>query len=709
MKRSSVLAVSKAVLVCAFLCVLLLVTTRYAEAATDSNPPSSTSSAIAPASSSSAALDADGDTKPQVIVGPTAEEEKSGPSAEVARSWQIWFILMTLVTATLLVYLMIKFKFHFLPESIVVVFLGAVIGFISHNFSTSNWVSVEAFPSTAFFLFFLPLIIFESGYSLHKGNFFRNMGSILVFAVFGTIISAIVVGGGVWILGLYGWIYKLPFIHSLVFGSLISAVDPVATLAIFKALDVDPKLYMLVFGESVLNDAVSIVLTRTLLEFADPDIPTDSMSYVWKAVGQFLLMFLGSAGIGILSALAGALLLKHVNVRATPSLEFAIVSICGYSPYFLAEGLELSGIMAILFCGIVMAHYSHFNLSPTSQITTQQTFRMMAYLSETCVFIYIGLAIFTYELNFEASFIFWSIMLCLIGRALNIFPLSFIVNSYRNVKIHPKFQFIMWFSGLRGAIAFALSLHLTGGDFFPPKEVKIIQTTTLVIVLFTILCLGGTTMPLLKLVGASAPSAKDVLLSKTEGIGATIDADDDDEDGATSGGYDYGYFENFDKKYLKPFFRRKITRQEVDDAQLELDQITSHWYSRLSNVSSEIEEERGQTRTYDLDERFPTKTTPNTSNMKNRRLANDYEGNEVYSNSPMGSRRGTNMSNGMSDSRKRGVSSAKGGRNGLVKHNQTSSSVPEIDFDESRNITSDWRHSGLLGFESSSSEELLEG
>ena len=55
--------------------------------------------------------------------------------------------------------------------------------------------------------------------------------------------------------------YELDAVESFAFGSLISAVDPVATLAIFSALDVDPILYMLVFGESILNDAVAIVLT----------------------------------------------------------------------------------------------------------------------------------------------------------------------------------------------------------------------------------------------------------------------------------------------------------------------------------------------------------------------------------------------------------------------------------------------------------------
>ena len=96
------------------------------------------------------------------------------------------------------------------------------------------------------------------------------------------------------------------FYHcSFAFGALISAVDPVATLAIFKALDVNPTLNMLVFGESVLNDAVSIVMTKTILE---QSTSTASPGMVLlHSLGQFLLMFFVSALIGIAFALASAL------------------------------------------------------------------------------------------------------------------------------------------------------------------------------------------------------------------------------------------------------------------------------------------------------------------------------------------------------------------------------------------------------------------
>lgn len=103
--------------------------------------------------------------------------------------------------------------------------------------------------------------------------------------------------------------YRLSFIESFAFGSLISAVDPVATLAIFQALDVDPVLNMLVFGESILNDAVAIVLTTTILEIDTPESALMSTAQlILHGVGRFCLMFVASAAIGVLFALASALI-----------------------------------------------------------------------------------------------------------------------------------------------------------------------------------------------------------------------------------------------------------------------------------------------------------------------------------------------------------------------------------------------------------------
>lgn len=374
--------------------------------------------------------------------------KKGSAEEEHNSSMAIFFVLCVLALGILLIHLMLQTGFQYVPESVVIVFLGCLIGLIMNALSDrniSNWRKEEAFSPTAFFLVLLPPIIFESGYNLHKGNFFQNIGSILVFAIFGTAISAFIVGFGIYFLGMAEVVYRLNFVESCAFGSLISAVDPVATVAIFHALNVDPVLNMLVFGESILNDAISIVLTTAILESNTPGTGTGEA--IVSGINRFCMMFFASAGIGVIFALVSALLLKHVDLRKNPSLEFGMMLVFTYAPYVLAEGIHLSGIMAILFCGIVMSHYTHFNLSTVTQITMQQTLRTLAFIAETCVFAYLGLALFSFKHRVEPALVVWSIILCLIGRACNIFPLAILVNRFREHQITKKMMFIMWFSG----------------------------------------------------------------------------------------------------------------------------------------------------------------------------------------------------------------------------------------------------------------------
>ena len=108
----------------------------------------------------------------------------------------------------------------------------------------------------------------------------------------------------------------------------------------------------------------------------------------------------------------------------------------------------------------------------------------------------VSLICFTLSLSISLCH-FRSIVLCLIARAANVFPLTAIVNRFRQTKISGKFQFIMWFSGLRGAIAFVLSMDLSL-KVFTEETRSMLITSTLAIVLFTILVLGGATFPLIK-------------------------------------------------------------------------------------------------------------------------------------------------------------------------------------------------------------------
>uniref|UniRef100_A0A8C5TC80 Sodium/hydrogen exchanger n=1 Tax=Malurus cyaneus samueli TaxID=2593467 RepID=A0A8C5TC80_9PASS len=502
------------------------------------------------------------------------EEQSSGMT--------IFFSLLVIAICIILVHLLIEYRLHFLPESVAVVSLGILMGAfikIIEAQKLANWKEEEMFRPNMFFLLLLPPIIFESGYSLHKGNFFQNIGSIILFSVFGTAISAFIVGGGIYFLGRADVIYKLNMTDSFAFGSLISAVDPVATIAIFNALNVDPVLNMLVFGESILNDAVSIVLTNTA-----EGLTRENMSDVsgWQtflqALGYFLKMFFGSAALGTLTGL-----ISHIDLRKTPSLEFGMMIIFAYLPYGLAEGISLSGIMAILFSGIVMSHYTHHNLSPVTQILMQQTLRTVAFMCGRCCLLSNLLLI----------------VLVLFGRAVNIFPLSYLLNFFRDHKITPKMMFIMWFSGLRGAIPYALSLHL---GLEPIEKRQLIGTTTIIIVLFTILLLGGGTMPLIRLVDIedSKPrkrNKKDVNLSKTEKMGNTIESEHLSE--LTEEEYEAQYikrqnlkgFMRLDVEYLNPFFTRRLTQEDLHDGRIQMKTLTNKWYEEVRQGPSGSEDD----------------------------------------------------------------------------------------------------------------------
>lgn len=177
------------------------------------------------------------------------------------------------------------------------------------------------------------------------------MGTILTFAFAGTFISAVVLG-----VILYIWALNpiesmdLSFVEAISVGATLSATDPVTILAIFNTYKVDPKLYTIIFGESILNDAVAIVIFETAQRYKPRETLEDGVTKssltifsLFESFGVFLLVFFGSLVIGLAIGIGTSLLLKMTYIRRFPKIESCIILLIAYASYFFANAIHMSG------------------------------------------------------------------------------------------------------------------------------------------------------------------------------------------------------------------------------------------------------------------------------------------------------------------------------------------------------------------------------
>jgi sodium/hydrogen exchanger-like protein 6/7 len=174
-----------------------------------------------------------------------------------------------------------------------------------------------------------------------------------------------------------------------------------------------------------------------------------------------------------------------------------------YSTFLASEAFGLTGVVSVLFCGIFQAHYTYNNLSKQSQTQTKEIFNLLNFLSENFIFIYIGISMFTFgNHKWEFVFIFGALIAIVIARFINIYPLSFIINLSRSKKnkITPSMQHLMFYSGLRGAMAYALAMRNTS-----TQARKLILTTTSIIVIVTVILCGGSTTKMIQWLSINIP------------------------------------------------------------------------------------------------------------------------------------------------------------------------------------------------------------
>ncbi|KAK9915576.1 hypothetical protein WJX75_001018 [Coccomyxa subellipsoidea] len=420
----------------------------------------------------------------------------------------IWSLLVTTVVATFFIQ---RYKITYIPPSAAAMTLGMVYGGIA---KLAGLTATLRFSPAAFFYGLLPPIVFAAGFTLKKREFFRNFGTITLFAVVGTLISTILFGLVTYLLMLMHVVKRshlgtAPLVECMLYGALISATDPVATLSVFAELDVPPLLYNIVFGESVLNDAVAIVLFRTLEEFYDAPLKLTTLPLI---IWRFGTIGIGSLLVGILVALPCAFLLKRFQVAPGEQegrqhnlafsgtvYEIALVVMSAYMAYLVAEVLQLSGIVALFFSGVFHAHYSYYSVAPDAQITLRRFFQFAAFLSETFVFAYLGLQVATLgSMTWDWGLLLTGLPLCLATRAANIFPLSRLANMRRKLPLPINLQWMVWAVGLRGAVAYGLALNLPQIEGESDEGIPAIESATLVIVVASTLFLGAATGPLLR-------------------------------------------------------------------------------------------------------------------------------------------------------------------------------------------------------------------
>ena len=194
-----------------------------------------------------------------------------------------------------------------------------------------------AFDEHIFFLLMLPIIIYESSYNMkNKRVFFKNTALIAAYAVAGTVMNTLITGGALAILADIGWLgiaSNMRWTELFAFAAAISAVDPVATLGVLSAMGVPQRLFVLVMGESIINDAVAVALFRAfcgvMVEPADgPAFINAGLAVAWLLVGSTL--------IGIIVALLTALLYKALKLEDR-HVEAALMLLLSYSAFTAAE------------------------------------------------------------------------------------------------------------------------------------------------------------------------------------------------------------------------------------------------------------------------------------------------------------------------------------------------------------------------------------
>lgn len=349
------------------------------------------------------------------------------------------------------------------------------------------------------FTVLLPPLIFEATLFIRWRELTRNLPVILVFATVGVILSALLASAGM--VYLAGWTWQ----SAALFGILIAATDPVSVIATFREAGVHGRLRLLVEAESLFNDAVAAVGFAAVLAFISGvgvSLQTTILNASWSVFGGLL--------IGAICAGIAILLTRTTDDHL---IELALSTVVAYGSFLIAEDFHASGVLSTLTAGILIGNFG----LPTAYSDKGRAFIMdfwefMAFIANSIIFFLIGVREASQNLLSAIAVIIVAIIVVTIGRAAAIYPLSMLF-SRSKLKIEKKHQHVLFWGGLRGALALALALGLPSE--IPHREQII--TVAFGVVAFSIFVQGLTMTPLLRRLGElSSHSASERENSKDE-------------------------------------------------------------------------------------------------------------------------------------------------------------------------------------------------
>lgn len=329
----------------------------------------------------------------------------------------------------------------------------------------------------------LPPLLFEAAFCLHWNQLRRDFPVILALATLGVLFSAAVTAAGMHFLMHWEWI------GALVFGALIAATDPVSVIATFKEAKARGRLLLLIEGESLLNDGTAAVALSVVVAVASGHRPAP------LAITAMLLKAIGGGVLCGGAVAAGALLLAGRTDDHLVELTFTTVA--AYGSFLLAERLGLSGVLATIAAGLVMANFRSFGgISDKGREAVHAFWEYAAFVANSLVFLLIGLHGARQNPAATGLAAMAAIVVVTMSRAVAIYPVCLLFSG-SSLRVSLKHRHVLFWGGLRGALALALALGLPAGL---PRRDEIVAVS-FAVVAFSVFVQGLTIRPLLNNMG----------------------------------------------------------------------------------------------------------------------------------------------------------------------------------------------------------------